>query len=480
VPDEQQHKTSSTDEGTGTKPGVPDVTTYDSESKNESWGDSEDDNDDDIDDDSKDDDDENHSFTLKDYDEEEHDDKYESNDDNENVFEEEDDDLYKDVDMRSLGAEQEQERKSNEKMTDGDQNVSQENFLIMENVPPAVHKVASMMNVESRHEESSTQAPSLFNVPVTAIPETAIIHATTVPPTISMITPLPQLTTPSPAPTTIPTTTLIPILPDFSSLFGFDQRVSTLETELSQLKQADLSAQLLESVKSQLPTMVDNLLNTRIGYATRIALESYTKDLNKKVQEERKLYIDVVEKSYGKAYSLKRSRKYKDKDEDPPAGSDQGLKKKKTSKDAEPPKGSKLKESKTSSSKGTKSEPKSSRKSVQSEEPMFETTDTKMPQDHGGNTKDQPNYEATIMDDWFKKPNKPPTPDRPWNDGKSIDSRPPQKWISNIAKARKPPRMFDELMSTPIDFSAYVMHNLMIDNLTHEILVGPAFNLLKY
>ncbi|GJY81932.1 hypothetical protein Tco_0494683 [Tanacetum coccineum] len=34
-------------------------------------------------------------------------------------------------------------------------------------------------------------------------------------------------------------------------------------------------------------------------------------------------------------------------------------------------------------------------------------------------------------------------------------------------------------MSTPIDFSAYVMHNLKIDNLTQEILVGPAFNLLK-
>ncbi|GJT42461.1 hypothetical protein Tco_0951176 [Tanacetum coccineum] len=34
-------------------------------------------------------------------------------------------------------------------------------------------------------------------------------------------------------------------------------------------------------------------------------------------------------------------------------------------------------------------------------------------------------------------------------------------------------------MSTPIDFSAYVLHNLKIDNLTQEILVGPAFNLLK-
>ncbi|GJW23097.1 hypothetical protein Tco_0033719 [Tanacetum coccineum] len=34
-------------------------------------------------------------------------------------------------------------------------------------------------------------------------------------------------------------------------------------------------------------------------------------------------------------------------------------------------------------------------------------------------------------------------------------------------------------MSTPIDFSTYVMNNLKIDNLTQEHLVGPAFNLLK-
>ncbi|GKB57634.1 hypothetical protein Tco_0913820 [Tanacetum coccineum] len=112
VPNEQQRKTSSTDERIGTKPGVLDVPTYDSESENESWGDSENDNDDDSDDDSKgdddkadsdddgnsnaddneradsDDDDENPSFTLKDYDEKEHDDEYESDNDNENVFEE--------------------------------------------------------------------------------------------------------------------------------------------------------------------------------------------------------------------------------------------------------------------------------------------------------------------------------------------------------------------------------------------------------
>ncbi|GJT50461.1 hypothetical protein Tco_0976618 [Tanacetum coccineum] len=40
VPNEQQQKTFGADEGTGTKPGVPDVPKYDSESDKESWGDS--------------------------------------------------------------------------------------------------------------------------------------------------------------------------------------------------------------------------------------------------------------------------------------------------------------------------------------------------------------------------------------------------------------------------------------------------------
>nr|GEX54790.1 hypothetical protein [Tanacetum cinerariifolium] len=106
-----------------------------------------------------------------------------------------------------------------------------------------------------------------------------------------------------------------------------------------------------------------------------------------------KLDKDLLE-SYGNAYSLKRDREDKDKDEDPPAGSDLGLKKRKTSKDAEPSKGSKSKELKSISSKGTNSQPKSSGKSTQAEELVFESADTEMPQNQGsdlGNTDDQPN-----------------------------------------------------------------------------------------
>ncbi|GJY39038.1 integrase, catalytic region, zinc finger, CCHC-type containing protein [Tanacetum coccineum] len=62
VPDEQQCKISSTDKGTGIKPGVPNVPKYVFESKKESWGDSgeddddEDDSEDESDDDNNDDD----------------------------------------------------------------------------------------------------------------------------------------------------------------------------------------------------------------------------------------------------------------------------------------------------------------------------------------------------------------------------------------------------------------------------------------
>ncbi|GKA81131.1 hypothetical protein Tco_0787823 [Tanacetum coccineum] len=65
-----------------------------------------------------------------------------------------------------------------------------------------------------------------------------------------------------------------------------------------------------------------------------------------------------------------------DRYEDSPAGPDQRLKRKKTSKDVEPSK----KVKSTDTSKGTtKSHPKSTGKSAQAEEAMFEAGDTQVP-----------------------------------------------------------------------------------------------------
>ncbi|GJW62323.1 hypothetical protein Tco_0111658 [Tanacetum coccineum] len=84
--------------------------------------------------------------------------------------------------------------------------------------------------------------------------------------------------------------------------------------------------------------------------------------------------------TYGKVYSLKRSRKDKDKNEDPSAGSDQGLKKRKTSKDTKPAK------------------------------------DLDMPQDqeeNPANDDEEPKEKVASKRDWFTKPTKPQEPTDP-------------------------------------------------------------------
>ncbi|GJT28168.1 hypothetical protein Tco_0908443 [Tanacetum coccineum] len=181
-------------------------------------------------------------------------------DDEENVDEDEFKELYEDVNIKLTDPVHKEERKGDEEMTDASRDE--------DHAPPSDHEVTSMMNVTVTHEVPSTQITSLLSVPVMVIPDTSTAAATTVPPTTRVISSLLLQSTPTSAPTTESTTTSIPALPNFSSLFGFDHRVSTLEKEF-----------------------------TRIGYATQTALQSYTAEFEKKAQAERRTYIDLIEKS---------------------------------------------------------------------------------------------------------------------------------------------------------------------------------------
>ncbi|GJY54309.1 hypothetical protein Tco_0445973 [Tanacetum coccineum] len=148
--------------------------------------------------------------------------------------------------------------------------------------------------------------------------------------------------------------------------------------------------------------------------------------------------------------------------QDPPAGPDQGLKKRKISKDVEPSKRPKS----TGSSKGTtKSQPKSTGKSIQVEEIVFEAADTNMPLNQGddkGNTNEQLDVQAVTKDDWFKNPSRPLTLDPEWNTRKSVDDGPEQNLLNDLASLEKHPITFDELMNTPINFCAFAMNRLKI------------------
>ncbi|GKA09925.1 hypothetical protein Tco_0689358 [Tanacetum coccineum] len=266
-PDEQHLKTTGADEGTGTIPWVPDVPIYEYESEKESWGDSEDeDNENDSDDLSDEGDDDNDGNNGNDDDDANDDDKQESDDtndddertnkekinDEETMDQEEDDEvtkeLYDDVNV-NLG-------NKDTKMTNADQvtpvlesqkadepvqsySVSSDfssKLLNLKNPSPADNEIASLLDTTAHR--------------TTAVPEITSSFTIIIPPPPLFFNPLSQQATPTPTPTASETTTSTPVLPDFAYVFKFNERVTNLEKDLSEIKQVDQYAQALSSIRA--------------------------------------------------------------------------------------------------------------------------------------------------------------------------------------------------------------------------------------
>nr|GEY86509.1 hypothetical protein [Tanacetum cinerariifolium] len=96
----------------------------------------------------------------------------------------------------------------------------------------------------------------------------------------------------------------------------------------------------------------------------------------------------------------------------------------------------------------------------------FDNTDMPMDQEEVmGKINKQPNDKAVPKNGWYKKSRSNTYLDPEWNEGKLVYDGAEQSWFNDLAKATKPPLTFDELMHTPIDFSAFAMNRLKIDNL---------------
>ncbi|GKD61448.1 hypothetical protein Tco_1298957 [Tanacetum coccineum] len=162
--------------------------------------------------------------------------------------------------------------------------------------------------------------------------------------------------------------------------------------------------------------------------------------------ESDKLILDT----YGDTVSFKRRRDDEDKDEEPSAGSNRGSKRRRVRK--EPESTTTPKEKTPKSTEGSKSLHKSVGESAHAEEPMHTAKDLEEPahqEFETGATKDQP------IDETHQPSN------------------------CNLAREEGPHESFDELMDTPLDFSAFMMNWLKVDTLTLELLAGPTFKLMK-
>ncbi|GJV53422.1 hypothetical protein Tco_1449163, partial [Tanacetum coccineum] len=90
-------------------------------------------------------------------------------------------------------------------------------------------------------------------------------------------------------------------------------------------------------------------------------------------------------------------------------------------------------------------------------------------------TEDKSDEETSQLPDWFQKSAKPPTPNRDWNKTLPAAHGPVQPWLSTLAQKEDTRESFNELMDTPLDFSAFVMNRLKVDTLTPELLAGHQY-----
>ncbi|GKD11388.1 hypothetical protein Tco_1191073 [Tanacetum coccineum] len=313
VPDEQTGKTKDTSEGTGVKPGVPDVSKEDSsDSDDDSWGNSEDENDDfndedddggndddsgsndDGDNDAQDseqtdsDDDENPSFTLKDYEEEEQDKEYvftpekDKSDDEEKMYEEEDDDVAKELygDLNITQGLRDTDMTNAEQGREDQQNASHESGFVQEEddghvTLMTVHdKTEGTMQSSSVSSDFTSKLLNLDNTGPDVNEIASLMNTSTVPPSpppvnpSSHLTTTPQQQTPDSTTTTTNPTITLPEIPNFASLFPFDQRVSDLETKMSEFNQTSQFAEVVSSIQG----IVDQYLASKMKEVVDVAI----------------------------------------------------------------------------------------------------------------------------------------------------------------------------------------------------------------
>ncbi|GJT86810.1 hypothetical protein Tco_1068527 [Tanacetum coccineum] len=135
----------------------------------------------------------------------------------------------------------------------------------------------------------NTESTSLVDVLVTAIVEPPLLSViNTPPPPTPLITHLQQ--TPAPTPTTVPSSS-IQDLPNFGSLFGFDHRLKTLETNFSEFKQTNQFATTVSSI----PGIIDLYLANRMNDAVKIAVQLQSKRLREKAQAKNQDFINKID-----------------------------------------------------------------------------------------------------------------------------------------------------------------------------------------
>ncbi|GJX55843.1 hypothetical protein Tco_0285740 [Tanacetum coccineum] len=490
---------SGTDKGTGGKPRVPNVLTYGSDDEQISWKSSDEENDNEVgmsddDDDNDDDDDDdadNQDDDCQDDDGQEYDgqDDEDQDDDNEQTDSDNDGDDFVHPKFSTLDQEEGQDDKDNEEEGSYMRVQTPSHYESTDDEEKDTHVIMIAVAPEVQQQSSSVSSGFISN--------------TFNPNLDTCIDSILNLNTESTSLVDVPVSTVVEMPPSFATTIPpppIKDRVKALEDDFSKFKQTN---QFIAAVSS-IPVIIDTYLANKMNEAIKIAIqlpsdrlrdEAQAKNANfinklndniKKIIKEqvkaqvkeqvtkilpriektineqleakiltcssneakishavaanlsevelKKILIDKMENPV----TIKRSRD--DQDEDESAGSNRGSKRRRAGKEPESTSAPKEKISKSSSKskEGSKSHHTSTGKPAHVEEPIHAD-------------KDLEELAHQEFDIGFSE-------DQPKED--THDS-------------------FNDLMDTPLDFSAFVINRLKADTLTLELLAGPTFELMK-
>ncbi|GJR39372.1 hypothetical protein Tco_1215056 [Tanacetum coccineum] len=226
--------------------------------------------------------------------------------------------------------------------------------------------------------------------------------------------------------------------------------INTLDENMRKIIKKQIKEQVKEQV-SKILLKIKKFVNDQLKaeVLTRSSNQAKTSSLVDAYETEK----DILE-TYGDIVTFKRHRDDEDEDEEPSARSNRGSMRRRAGKEPESTSAPKEKPSKSTDKykEGSKSHYTSTGKFAQVEELMHADEDLEEPAHQEfdiGFTEDQPVDETTQHPD------------------------------CTLARNEDPRKSFNELIDTPLDFSAFVTNRLKVDTPTSELLAGPTYKLMK-
>nr|GEV87386.1 hypothetical protein [Tanacetum cinerariifolium] len=333
----------------------------------------------------------------------------------------------------------------------------------------------------------------------TSVAPLPVSAPTLTPSTIAIITTIQQ----APTPLTTAPSTLLQDLPNFGSLFGFDHRLKTLEANFSEYMQTNQFAEAVSSI----PGIVHRYMDQRLNEAVKVAIQLQSNRLHDEAKKENDEFLKTIDENMQKIIKEQVKEQVKVQVSKILPKIEQTVNEQLEAEVLTWSSNS-LKTSCAVAADLSKMELKTTcikkmegNKSIHLSNKQRNFYKALRRRDDDVNKDEEPSVGSDRGSKRRREEKEPESASAPrrklpgalasqhkglnldkhrdWNKTFFATHGSIQPWISELAKLSDSRSSFNELMDTPVDFSAFLMNRLKVDTLTPELLAGPIYELMK-